>query len=76
MVKAEGWDKNPKWRNMEMQMFQYRAAAFFGRVNCPQLLMGYHTADEIEDAVKDVTPRGNEEATDELANAVGGTHGR
>ncbi|MET4323658.1 hypothetical protein [Bradyrhizobium sp. RT5a] len=45
MVKAEGWDKNSKWRKMEQQMFQYRAAAFFGRVNCPQLLMGYHTAD-------------------------------
>jgi hypothetical protein len=27
MVKAEGWDKNPKWKNMEQQMFQYRAAA-------------------------------------------------
>ncbi|WP_456798086.1 hypothetical protein [Bradyrhizobium sp. USDA 4473] len=40
MVKAEGWDKNPKWKDMEQQMFQYRAAAFFGRANCPQLLMG------------------------------------
>jgi hypothetical protein len=75
MVKAEGWDKNAKWRNMEQQMFQYRAAAFFGRVNCPQLLMGYHTADEIEDTVKDVTPRVSEDATDDLATAVGGSRG-
>ncbi|WP_027515981.1 hypothetical protein [Bradyrhizobium sp. WSM1417] len=75
MVKAEGWDKNSKWRKMEQQMFQYRAAAFFGRVNCPQLLMGYHTADEIEDAVKDVTPRASQGATDELADAIGGGNG-
>lgn len=49
MVAAEGWSKNPKWQNMEAQMFQYRAAAFFGRIHCPELLMGYHTADELED---------------------------
>ena len=73
MVKAEGWDKNTKWRNMEMQMFQYRAAAFFGRVHCPQLLMGYHTDDEIEDTVKDT--RVSEAATYELASAIeGATH--
>jgi hypothetical protein len=37
--------------------------------------MGYHTADEIEDTVKDVTPRDSTGATDDLADAIGGVHG-
>lgn len=73
MVRGEGWDKNTKWKHMPEQMFRYRAAAFFGRVHCPELLMGYHTADEIEDAgIKDVSParRGSDEATDALIAEV------
>jgi hypothetical protein len=76
MVQAEGWSSNKKWQSMEKQMFQYRAAAFFGRVHCPELLMGYHTADEIEDVgMRDITSKAsndNNEATDYLAAAVGG----
>lgn len=49
MVKAEGWDKNSKWRTMPEQMYKYRAAAFFVRAYCPDLLMGFQTTDEIKD---------------------------
>lgn len=52
MVKAEGWyDKSgSKWKTMPQQMFQYRAAAFFARTFCPDILMGIYTADELRDS--------------------------
>ena len=74
MVTAEGWTKNPKWKNMEQQMFMYRAASFFGRIHVPDLLMGYQTSDEIEDVArtaKDVTATA---ATSGLIDAVNGSH--
>lgn len=47
MARQEGWVKrNPKWTSMPEQMIQYRAASFFGRLYCPDLLMGIYTADE------------------------------
>lgn len=51
MVKGEGWyDKSgSKWKTMPQQMFMYRAAAFFARAFCPDILMGISTADEIRD---------------------------
>lgn len=49
MVKAEGWDKNTKWRTMPEQMYKYRAAAFFTRAYCPDLLMGFQTVEELRD---------------------------
>lgn len=51
MVKAEGWYSKPgsKWKTMPDQMFQYRAASFFGRLYAPDLLKGMHTGEEIED---------------------------
>ena len=51
MAKAEGWlDKSgSKWKTMPQQMLQYRAASFFARVFCPDILMGVQTADEIRD---------------------------
>lgn len=51
MVKAEGWDaKNgSKWKTMPELMFMYRAAAFFGRLYAPEVLMGMLSTDEIED---------------------------
>lgn len=59
MVVAEGWINNAKWKNMPGQMFPYRAAAFFGRQHCPEVLMGagaMHTTDELEDQ-DDQAPR-------------------
>ena len=50
MAKAEGWTSNSKWRNMPEQMLAYRAATFFARVHCPEILMGVQVEGEVEDA--------------------------
>lgn len=51
MAKAEGWlDKSgSKWKTMPELMIRYRAAAFFGRLYCPELLMGMQSDDEVMD---------------------------
>ena len=51
MVKGEGWLDKPgsKWKTMPDQMFQYRAAAFFVRTHCPEVLDGLYTKDEMND---------------------------
>ena len=56
MAVKEGWyQKNgSKWQTMAGQMLRYRAAAFFGRIYAPEILMGIYAADEIRDSV-DVT---------------------
>lgn len=58
MAMAEGWvnKSGSKWKTMPDLMFSYRAAAFFARVYCPQVLMGMQSTDEIIDI-------GNEPAT-------------
>ena len=51
MAKGEGWlDKSgSKWKTMPQQMLMYRAASFFARVYCPDVLMGVQTVDEVKD---------------------------
>ena len=51
MADAEGWTKKAgsKWATMPEQMFMYRAAAFLCRAYAPELAMGLHTTDEMED---------------------------
>ena len=51
MVEAEGWSKKSgsKWMTMPEQMFMYRAAAFWSRVFAPEISLGMHTSDEMED---------------------------
>lgn len=51
MVKAEGWESKAgsKWKTMPEQMFMYRAAGFWARVYAPEVSMGIHATDEIED---------------------------
>lgn len=51
MAKAEGWfSKNgSKWKTMPQLMLRYRAAKFFGNLYAPDVLMGMHSAEEIED---------------------------
>lgn len=61
IVTAEGWDKKPgsKWQTMPELMIQYRAAAFFGRLYCPEALLGMMTNDELYDiAEPNQEPRG------------------
>lgn len=51
-AKAEGWFSRDgsKWKTIPDMMLQYRAASWFGRLYCPQRLMGMQTVDEIHDA--------------------------
>lgn len=60
MAKAEGWfGKNgSKWKTMPEQMLTYRAAAFWTRAYAPEVSLGMHTIDEVQDMVN-VTPTPN-----------------
>jgi hypothetical protein len=49
MAKAEGWTKNPKYRSIPVQMLKYRAATWLIRLHCPEVLMGLHSSEELED---------------------------
>jgi len=61
MAKTEGWytRSGSKWPTMPKQMLQYRAASFFARLYCPEILLGMQSSDESADiinvAAKDVT---------------------
>lgn len=48
-VKAMGWWSNKIWQNMTDQMLRYRTATFLARAHCPEVLMGFHTEDELRD---------------------------
>lgn len=64
MAKAEGWiDKaGSKWKTMPELMIQYRAAAFFGRLYVPEIMMGMLTAEEVQD-ISTRVPASNGEAS-------------
>lgn len=51
MAIDEGWmnKSGSKWKTMPDLMLRYRAAAFFGRLYCPELLMGMQSEDEVID---------------------------
>lgn len=60
MVTKEGWNVDKpnrngngvqvsKWNTMRELMFFYRAAAFFGRTQAPDLMMGIYQHEELED---------------------------
>ncbi len=53
MAVAEGWyDKNgSKWKTMPDMMLRYRAGAFFGRTNCPDVTLGLPTAEEARETL-------------------------
>jgi hypothetical protein len=55
LVKAEGWDRRngSKWKTMPEQMFKYRAAVFLIRSYCPEVILGMHTTDELQDVYGD-----------------------
>lgn len=59
MAKDEGWlgKTGSKWKTMPDQMLAYRSAAFFARMYCPEVLMGFSTADEIADIAKEEKPK-------------------
>ena len=49
MARAEGWvnKTGSKWQTMPQMMLRYRAASFFGRMNCPELTMGIMSREEV-----------------------------
>ena len=51
MAAAEGWLSKPgsKWKTMPKQMIMYRAAAFFARAYCSDILLGLPTYEEVQD---------------------------
>ena len=51
MAADEGWLNKPgsKWKTMPMQMMMYRAAAFFARAYCPEIMYGMQTIEEVQD---------------------------
>lgn len=50
-AKKEGWysKSGSKWQTMPELMLRYRAAAFFGRLYAPDLLMGMQSVEEVVD---------------------------
>lgn len=53
MAVDEGWvNKNgSKWRTMPEIMMRYRASSFFAKTECPEVLMGFQTAEEQMDII-------------------------
>lgn len=51
MAQDEGWlDKfGSKWKTMPRQMMMYRAAFFFARAHCPEVLLRMQTVEEVQD---------------------------
>lgn len=76
LVEGEGWlgKTGSKWKTMPGMMFMYRAAAFFGRLHCPERLMGMQTADELDDVgskhVENTAPGGAASLTRKLEEAA------
>lgn len=66
MAQAEGWlGKNgSKWKTMPELMLRYRAAAFFGRLYCPEIINGMMTDDEVQD----IRPLDESDVTDVFAD--------
>jgi hypothetical protein len=51
MAKKEGWatKSGSKWQTMPDLMIRYRAAAFWGRIYIPEVLVGIQTQEEVVD---------------------------
>jgi len=75
MAKEEKWLDKPgsKWQTMPEVMMRYRAASFFGRLNCPDMIMGMYTVDEVVEldeeqySVSDYTQRVEQSVANEIA---------
>jgi len=57
MAMREAWYSRTgsKWPTMTEQLLMYRAAAFFSRIYCSDILMGMRTDDEMQDIVETET---------------------
>lgn len=74
MAKDEGWYGKPgsKWKTIPEQMLKYRAAAFFGRAFCPDLIMGVYTADENKEMTSPVNAGSYETVAPDPFQGIGG----
>lgn len=52
LAKGEGWvqKSGSKWKTLPELMLMYRSAAFWARVYAPEISLGMHTTDEMEEA--------------------------
>lgn len=74
MAKDEGWlnKDGSKWKTMPELMIRYRAAAFFGRLYAPEIMMGMYTSEEITDIeandgrAKDVANKAQQAMNDKI----------
>jgi len=72
MAVNEGWftKTDSKWKTMPDLMIRYRAAAFFVRLYAPEIAMGMHTQDEVQDVEytvvesQQIKPSNNQSAVD------------
>lgn len=67
MAMAEGWVQKTgsKWKTMPDLMLRYRAAAFFGRLHCPEILFGMMSEEEAEDVPAPKPARATKQAAAE-----------
>lgn len=73
MAKREGWyeKKGSKWQTMPELMRRYRAAAFFTRQFAPEVSMGFHTAEEVQEVtVVDVQKQKNNQEVERLRQLI------
>ena len=56
MAQAEGWTKNPKYKSIPELMLRYRSATFLVRLYAPDVMLGYQTAEEVEDVAAAILP--------------------
>jgi hypothetical protein len=70
MAKKEGWasKSGSKWLTMPELMIRYRAAAFWGRLFIPELLVGIQTQEEVLDVEPVVITEPTPEPKAELAD--------
>ena len=59
IAKKEGWfaKAGSKWQTIPEQMLRYRAATFLIRTIAPEIGLGLHTVDELEDAGPSIDKR-------------------
>lgn len=76
-AKAEGWSANKKYQTLGPLMLRYRSATLLIRLYCPEVMMGFQTADELEDMAAAATPgpRDITPAAEAIAQIPTGTDG-
>jgi hypothetical protein len=68
MAQAEGWTSNAKYKSMPELMLRYRSATFLVRLYAPDVMLGYRTADELEDISASVAPSASALTADMLTD--------